>query len=277
LASSVGPSDRATVALRKTLVFDYARSTTFADDEQTKNQSLIQERKPVYLDLTTIGFTMFQVTDGLVELYQQDLLHRDVKPSNIGIRSLKEGVLLDFGGACKIEDSHQPGPGTVLYMSPERALGLDRLKLTLASEAYALGITIYELITQGEHPFFTKKWLGEQIEKAKKTAATDTAIAKKLAINILGEMSVNCDTYPFRPIILNPQVELDSQDKFRLGKSAVIAINQDIIKLLAYDWRNRLDPKNPEESLKSTMFRLSHNLRQLKSFGLNKNDLRVAT
>lgn len=89
---------------------------------------------------------------GLGEAHRKGVIHRDLKPSNIMIEAETERVvLMDFGIAqlvAKTVDSDQL-IGTPEYMSPEQLQGR---ALTPASDVYALGVLIYEIIA-GRPPY----------------------------------------------------------------------------------------------------------------------------
>jgi serine/threonine-protein kinase len=76
------------------------------------------------------------------------LVHRDIKPENIRLTPQGEVKLLDFGIAradfsAREAATQQGGMGTVIYMSVERFRGED----THAGDVYALGVTLWELLT----------------------------------------------------------------------------------------------------------------------------------
>ena len=101
---------------------------------------------------------------GLNDLHEAAIVHRDIKPSNVGLRagSWSTPVILDLGLARLIDDSsitaYPARVGTVPYMSPEQ-LRLERANPR--SDIFAVGVLMYELFTQGRHPFVAD---GEQIE-----------------------------------------------------------------------------------------------------------------
>jgi serine/threonine protein kinase len=87
-------------------------------------------------------------------LWSKRVVHRDVKPDNIVFANLERYVLIDLGLARHLDRSNltAPGlaPGTEGYKSPEQALG--RRNLTIHSDVFSLGVTLYELACQ-THPF----------------------------------------------------------------------------------------------------------------------------
>ncbi len=103
-----------------------------------------------------------QILDALNYVHEVGLLHRDVKPRNIIVRTNAEGVsevkLVDFGIA-KVADSGDATTGGVtqtgdflgspLYMSPEQCQGR---ALTPQSDIYSAGCVLYEMLV-GNSPF----------------------------------------------------------------------------------------------------------------------------
>jgi len=91
----------------------------------------------------------------LRDLHREDVVHLDLKPTNVICRSDGEAVIIDFGLArhghlpdLLAEELRMP-VGNWEYMSPEQALGV---RCDPRSDIYALGGMLYELVT-GRLPF----------------------------------------------------------------------------------------------------------------------------
>ncbi|MDB9515329.1 AAA family ATPase [Kamptonema animale CS-326] len=112
------------------------------------------------LSLTEFLQIAIALCNALDILYQERIIHKDIKPSNILINSVTKQVkLIDFSIASLLpretQEIQNPNvlEGTLAYLSPEQTGRMNR-GIDYRSDFYSLGVTFYELLT-GQLPFPT--------------------------------------------------------------------------------------------------------------------------
>lgn len=115
-----------------------------------------------------------RIASALGHAHAQGVVHRDLKPSNVLVDLPSMGVkLLDFGVA-HLENGTQTRTGLTLgtpaYMAPEQLVGLP---VSPASDAYALGVVLFEMLT-AQRPHGGAS-LGELLRQVAEAPAADLA------------------------------------------------------------------------------------------------------
>ncbi|MCC5669146.1 AAA family ATPase [Nostoc sp. CHAB 5784] len=94
-----------------------------------------------------------QLTDIIIDLHNQHIIHKDIKPQNIIINPKSKQVkITDFSIASRLskENVMLSNPnflkGTLAYMSPEQTGRMNR-SIDYRTDFYSLGITFYEMLT----------------------------------------------------------------------------------------------------------------------------------
>ncbi|XYH97522.1 AAA family ATPase [Sorangium sp. So ce1128] len=102
-----------------------------------------------------------QLADTLGAIHERNIIHKDIKPSNIIVNhDVSTSKLTDFsiasllpGERASVYDPWSAGEGTLQYISPEQTGRMNR-SIDFRSDYYSLGVTLYELTT-GRLPFET--------------------------------------------------------------------------------------------------------------------------
>lgn len=123
-----------------------------------------------------------QAASALAHAHAQGVLHRDIKPSNLLLDPQGTLWVTDFGLAKMAEEDNLTAAGdivgTLRYMAPERFEG----RCDARADLYALGLTLYELLTM--------------------RSAFDETAREKLILQVT-------QGHPPRPALLNPEVPRD--------------------------------------------------------------------
>ena len=148
----------------------------------------LRRRGPV--SVATAVSILEQVSRGLHFAHTQGLAHCDIKPENIlacsvGGSSAEMWKLTDFGLAQNLTpESRRSTAGTPAYMAPEQF----RIGCSHASDLYALGVVLYELLV-GSRPFSGTR---DQLREQHASAAPDLgriehAGCRELAAHLLAK------------------------------------------------------------------------------------------
>lgn len=144
--------------------FGEERGLTYMVQELLPGPTLEQRmaaaaRTGAFLEQGEVMAIVTQLAAALDAAHAAGIIHRDVKPANALWNAAQTLVLTDFGIAKDLGEAvtrTQAGMviGTPSYMAPEQAQGLP---LTPATDCYALGVILYELLTNrapfsGEQP-----------------------------------------------------------------------------------------------------------------------------
>jgi serine/threonine protein kinase len=125
------------------LVLEYVEGLNLAE--------IIEHAAPLHP--MTAALIAYEICLAIRHAHHNNILHRDIKPTNILISKRGEVKISDFGVARAEGSPDLTSTGTVVgtpyYMSPEQAEGK---KLTLQSDIYSMGIVLYEMLT-GKKPF----------------------------------------------------------------------------------------------------------------------------
>ncbi|MCD8291372.1 MAG: protein kinase [Prevotella sp.] len=108
-----------------------------------------------------------QVADALRYVHSHNRLHLDVKPGNIMVDGKGNAILIDFGASKQYDEVNGENTSTLMGKTPGFAppeqMGNDVVKFTPATDIYALGATLYKLLTGTTPPSSNLRSSGEKL------------------------------------------------------------------------------------------------------------------
>jgi serine/threonine-protein kinase len=158
---------------KTSLVMEYFKSKTLTQFQNETITTLVQK-----LDLLT------QLAAGLAKAHRSDIIHCDLKPTNILVNEQGELKITDFGIARLTGNKKTVSPihqsldtaeyGCLFFMSPEQ---IKQQVVDYRSDIFSLGIIAYQLMV-GSHPFGK----GSTLEVANRICQQTPEHAKNLMI-----------------------------------------------------------------------------------------------
>lgn len=156
-----------------------------------------------------VGFAK-NIMQGLRAMHRLEMLHQDVKPSNVILNPTRGAVLIDYGstfvpGIQEIETPFEREQvlGTMSYSAPEYFL--DR-KIDRRSDLFSVGVIVYEMLT-GSLPY------GSRYEKCN-SLRDFMGLAYQPATQINSMVPTWLDGAIRKAVQINPQSRYDSFSEF---------------------------------------------------------------
>lgn len=108
-----------------------------------------------------------QVADALKYVHSCNRLHLDIKPGNIMVDKKDRAFLIDFGASKQYDEEAGENTSTLMGKTPGYApleqMGNDVVKFTPSTDIYALGATLYKVLTGITPPSATLLASGEEL------------------------------------------------------------------------------------------------------------------
>lgn len=160
-------------------VMDYIKGPSLND--LVKRDGSMDERRAV-------GYIK-QIAEALEYVHSRNRLHLDIKPGNIMVDENDKAVLIDFGASKQYDEEGGENTSTLLGKTPGYApleqMGNDVVKFLPSTDIYALGATLYKLLTGVTPPSASLLASGEELGDMPSTisAGTRNAIIAAMQTN----------------------------------------------------------------------------------------------
>ncbi len=169
--------------------------------ERIAGESLLKRFQEAPIPIAEVIDLGARLATALASLHRQDVVHLDLKPSNVMFRPTGEAVFIDFGLSRHLKlpdllaEEFRVPMGTAPYIAPEQVL---KLREEPRSDIFALGVLLYALAT-GERPFGNPKHTTKALLRRLYEAPTPPRVLRKAVPAYLQEIILRClDVRPER-------------------------------------------------------------------------------
>ena len=135
-----------------------------------------------------------QVAEALKYVHEHARLHLDIKPGNIIVNDEDNAILIDFGASKQYDEVDGENTSTLLGMTPGYApleqIGNNIVKFSPATDIYALGATLYKLLTGITPPGANLLASGEEL------GAFPEEISRAVRETVIKSMEINKNKRP---------------------------------------------------------------------------------
>ena len=165
-------------------VMDYIEGNSL-HDLIAKNGALSEAKALYYIR---------QVAEALQYVHEAGLMHLDIKPGNIMVSDKDKAILIDFGVSRQYDEVSNAHTSTLVPytegFAPIEQMGRNVREFGAATDIYALGATLYALLT-GESPLSATI-----LASGEKLPALPSKISATTRRAVLSAMSINKDNRP---------------------------------------------------------------------------------
>jgi serine/threonine protein kinase len=187
---------------------------------------------------------LIPVAEALSYAHQRGIIHRDVKPANILFDEEDQPILTDFGIAKVLETDEATltgtglGVGTPEYMAPEQWQG----KTSAASDQYALGVVLYELIT-GRKPYSADTPAAIILMQATEPLQAPSGLVKGVPDAV--------EKVLYKTLARNPEDRFENMDAFAKALRGLLATAETEEPVLP---KPTTQPKEPPSAVKEAVY-----------------------
>ena len=159
----------------------------FFSMDYIEGQSLSEVMRSRSLTAKECAAYVKTIAEAVHNAHEAGIIHRDLKPANILTDATAQPLITDFGLAKRIkDDSVMTGTGKIMgtpsYMPPEQ-ISSGNEPISPASDTYALGAILYELLT-GRPPFRGESSMDTMLQVLEQEPVAPRVLAPQLDIDL---------------------------------------------------------------------------------------------